>query len=779
MGQQRDASGTGDEPDLLEGSTIGSYQVLHRIGMGGMATVYAVRHTMIGRLLAMKVLRRDHAASPDTVQRFVNEGRAAGMLGHPNIVESTDMGLTGTGQPYIVLELLEGPLLSDEIAQQGMLPVARALHIGIQIASAMSTAHQAGIIHRDLKSDNVFLIERDGVPDHVKVIDFGISKIVRVETGIGSPTQSGIVMGTPDFMAPEALKTPPVIDERGDVYSLGAILYHMLGGRLPFEGEVFPHILSRIVLTNPPSLLEFRPTLPAQLVAVVERALAKESAARFASMDEIADALAELAPVKGRRRTQTPRPGWTLRDSATPTPVPRMPTPLPLAATQRMEAVTDPGPARPAAAPEKPIDVGAAPTMPVVPVSPETVPSPAPRQEEPIPAPAAPVVPVAAVAPAARRASPPGRARTTGGVALLGVAAVALALVLARRSPGVGRPGLATPTPREAVAIVSDPPAYVWLERAVDPATGRSFEMVGALGATPIEAARLEPASYVFVFTAAGGTTVRVPRVVKRGEPVRLSVKLPPLPSVPEGFVYVPAPDEGGAAYLISTTETTFGEWIAFLDTLPPTARTQYLPRDAKDVVQLEPTPGGKWRLVFRGGDVERSAAAGQLLTIKERRERSSLDWQQLPVSGISWEDVAAYSAWLDESGRVKGARPCTEVEWQRAARGADDRRFPHGDTLGPRDANFAATFDAPAARGPDQVGSFPRSRSPFGVDDLAGNVAEWVEPREGGSDHDEGVVRGGSWRDGPEALAVTARSTLPRQTRDAAVGFRVCADVP
>src|SRR6185436_12602044 len=175
----------------------GRYRIIRVLGQGGMGTVFLAEHTLIHRRVAIKLLHKELATDADAVKRFMNEARAAGTLGHPNIVESTDMGFIDNRVPYIVLEYLEGTLLTDEIYRVGGLPVRRVVRIAQQIASALHAAHNAGIVHRDLKSDNVFLTDKDDALDHVKVLDFGISRFMEHEV---SSTREQIVMGTPEFM---------------------------------------------------------------------------------------------------------------------------------------------------------------------------------------------------------------------------------------------------------------------------------------------------------------------------------------------------------------------------------------------------------------------------------------------------------------------------------------------------------------------------------------------------------------------------------------------------
>jgi len=294
------ATQAGEDP--LIGQVLGQrYRVIRPIASGGMATVYAARHSLINRPVAIKVLRPEYATDLDCVERFVNEGRAAGTLGHPNIVESLDMGITPDGKPYLVLELLDGVSIHDEIQRGGALPLSRAAHIARQIAGALAAAHANGIVHRDLKSDNVFLLDRD----QVKVIDFGISKFVGLRP---SDTQKGKVFGTPDFMPPEQIRDPQRADERSDAYALGMILYHMLSGRLPYEDVPFPLVLERILHGELPALETQCPDLPFEVRSLVGRALAKSPTERPQSMDEFEKVLARYDRERVAAAAVAPRP---------------------------------------------------------------------------------------------------------------------------------------------------------------------------------------------------------------------------------------------------------------------------------------------------------------------------------------------------------------------------------------------------------------------------------------------------------------------------------------
>ncbi len=290
----------------------GRYRIVRRIATGGMATVYLAEHVLIGRPVAIKVLHPQYAEDVECVRRFLAEGRTAGTLGHPHIVESTDMGYAASGAPYLVLELLDGSTLHDLIRAQGQMQIDRAVIIALQIASAVAAAHARGIIHRDLKSENVFLVAGAADGDHAKVLDFGISKF----TELRGSTKKDEVMGTPWFMPPEQVEDPSAVDARCDVYALGAILYEMLAGQTPFADAPFPQVLVKILSEDPMPVERLRPQVGPELAAIVRGAMQKALPDRTASMDDIGRALAALA---GRSWPEIAQPARPL--SVRPTPI--------------------------------------------------------------------------------------------------------------------------------------------------------------------------------------------------------------------------------------------------------------------------------------------------------------------------------------------------------------------------------------------------------------------------------------------------------------------------
>ena len=268
----------------------GRYQIIRHLAEGGMGTVFLAEHVLIKRRVALKVLHAELAADSSMVKRFMNEAAAAGTLGHPNIVESTDMGFMRGGVPFIVFEYLEGRLLTEEVYRLSGLPVRRALLIASQIASALEAAHNAQIAHLDLKSDNVFLIERGESLDHVKVLDFGISRFMAADV---DKTQRGILIGTPEFMAPEQITTPDLVDGRADIHALGVLLYEMLTARRPYMNDDPRILLHRIVYEPPPALGRAVP--PALEHLLFDRMLAKSPDLRIQTMREVKVILDELA----------------------------------------------------------------------------------------------------------------------------------------------------------------------------------------------------------------------------------------------------------------------------------------------------------------------------------------------------------------------------------------------------------------------------------------------------------------------------------------------------
>lgn len=274
------------------------YRVDALLGEGGMGKVYAAEHVLMRKRLAVKVLHRELSTVPEVVARFEREAMAAAHIEHPNIAAATDFGKLPDGAVFLVLEFVQGKNLRDEIAP-GPMPVARALHIGRQIASALASAHELRIVHRDLKPENIMLVERGGDPDFVKVLDFGIAKVPIGASGRPSDqpliTRAGMVFGTPEYMAPEQA-LGQTVDGRADLYALGVIVYEMISGVRPFSSKSQVGILGQQLATPPPPFRSRAPgiAVPAKVEAAVLRLLEKEASERYQTGVEVAEVFGDL-----------------------------------------------------------------------------------------------------------------------------------------------------------------------------------------------------------------------------------------------------------------------------------------------------------------------------------------------------------------------------------------------------------------------------------------------------------------------------------------------------
>ncbi|HEX4405374.1 MAG TPA: protein kinase [Polyangia bacterium] len=304
----------GDARDLRLGAQIDRYTIVRLLGRGGMGTVYEARHTRLTRRVAMKFLLPELAARPEILRRFDNEAMAAGALEHPNLVAVLDLGRAVDGAPYLVMEYLQGEDCARLLRQSGPLPAPRAVDIVLQACRGVAVAHAAGIIHRDLKPANLFVTDAGDGSDQIKVLDFGIAKLRPVDGE--AATGTGSTFGTTHYMSPEQARGAADVDPRTDVWSLGVVLYELLGGRRPFDGEQPLNVVHQIFSVAPVELETLRPGLPAGLAAVVAKAMEKDVARRFATIRELADALAPFAAPAILLRNRSQDGGVTM-----PTPV--------------------------------------------------------------------------------------------------------------------------------------------------------------------------------------------------------------------------------------------------------------------------------------------------------------------------------------------------------------------------------------------------------------------------------------------------------------------------
>jgi serine/threonine-protein kinase len=293
--------------DPLVGQTLaGKYLIEQLIKRGGMGAVYRGKHVMMDKTVAIKVLRPSLAGDDDVVARFSREAKAASRISHPHAVSVTDFGEAENGVVFLVMEYLDGHTLKDIIRSEGPMPLGRAAEIIRQVSGALDAAHKQGVVHRDLKSDNIMLSQTNG-GDWAKVLDFGIAKIQQPE-GVrdNDITAANLVIGTPQYMSPEQCSQTTSIDARSDVYSLGVIVYEMLAGRVPFTGASPTVIMMKQVQDSPPSILETHPDLPASVDALIDRALAKHPVDRFQTAGELSEALTQAAVDAGDSASAIP-----------------------------------------------------------------------------------------------------------------------------------------------------------------------------------------------------------------------------------------------------------------------------------------------------------------------------------------------------------------------------------------------------------------------------------------------------------------------------------------
>jgi tRNA A-37 threonylcarbamoyl transferase component Bud32 len=293
------AEGWDPSADALLGSLVdGRYEVLAVLGEGGMGTVYEVKHRALGKRFALKALRKDLTADGEIAARFIQEARTAAAVSHPGLVEITDFGRLESGQVYFVMELLEGQSLAALLRTGGPLPAARGLDIVRQLVHALKAAHDASIVHRDLKPDNIHVGRGDAERDLVKIVDFGLAKVI----GSSKLTRAGMVFGTPHYMSPEQA-AGEVVDHRADIYALGIVMYEMFTGKVPFEADSYMGVLTKHMYMAPAPPSEVSPELKelGTLEDVILRCLQKRPSARYDNLAALLVDLDQRVPKPGRQ----------------------------------------------------------------------------------------------------------------------------------------------------------------------------------------------------------------------------------------------------------------------------------------------------------------------------------------------------------------------------------------------------------------------------------------------------------------------------------------------
>jgi serine/threonine-protein kinase len=297
--------------DLVGTLIGGKYRVREILGEGGMGTVFEALREGLGNLVAIKVLHPNQVHKKDSVQRFHHEARAAARIGHPNICEVYDFGSLPDGRPYLVMDRLTGTTLAERILSVGGLPFQEVLDTLTQVLSGLHAAHEKGIIHRDVKPENVFLSQRVGCPPIAKILDFGVSKVMAEHAQASSfsdveVTRTGVVLGTPYYLAPEQARGERNLDARVDLYACGVMLYEALTGRRPFRAANYNALLIAILTTSPRPAREVRPDLPGGFGRILDKSIARDPSERFQTALEFQAALQPYSQNPLARRSVAP-----------------------------------------------------------------------------------------------------------------------------------------------------------------------------------------------------------------------------------------------------------------------------------------------------------------------------------------------------------------------------------------------------------------------------------------------------------------------------------------
>lgn len=302
-------SSDGLDPELAAGARLGNYEIVRKIGQGGMGVVYEAKHLLLPRRVAIKFLLINNVHDEDQIRRFLGEAVASTQIDHKGVVDIYDYGYDERNHAYLVMEFVDGRSLQSVMKRSGQLPIPVAVRIARDVAEILAAAHKRGIVHRDLKPDNILLSRDEAGTDFTKILDFGVAKFVNAQNMTGK-TKIGSIIGTPWYMPPEQCQGFSTVDARSDIYALGCVFYQMLCGKVPFAGSLRDVLMAHVHVAPPPPH-SFCPEIPPAVEALILRMMAKEATDRPGSMDEVARTLNEFVDMptlrnKADRRTSVP-----------------------------------------------------------------------------------------------------------------------------------------------------------------------------------------------------------------------------------------------------------------------------------------------------------------------------------------------------------------------------------------------------------------------------------------------------------------------------------------
>jgi formylglycine-generating enzyme required for sulfatase activity/predicted Ser/Thr protein kinase len=833
-----DLTGAGaDDDEVLErGTSLGRYLVLERLGAGAMGVVYAAYDQELDRKIAIKILRSQDGQGDKAThrhERLVREAKAIAKLSHPNVVGIFDVG-EHEGRVFLAMEYLGGGTLRDWLAAKKR-SWRETVKMFVEVGQGLAAAHAEGLIHRDFKPDNV-LLDKQGKP---KVVDFGLVRLRSAalepsaggitevdatgellpalsiaETALGDLTRTGALTGTPAYMAPEQFLGKP-IDARTDQFAFCVALYEAFYGERPFAGKTVMALAGAVTagrLVETPNDSD----VPGWIRRTVLLGLATNPAQRYPSMAALLHALA--ADPVARRRRRAGIAAALIAVAVVGIGLQRRSEHRRMEFEHRIAVQLAEGGKSYSEAQALGERVQSLRTKAFALFD-------AHERERGervwTEARTASVATDAALSRAQRSlevalAMDQSRAESRRRLAEVAYERAALAEQevrsedLARHlglletvdTSGDQRKRWRKPGSLSLRTIPSE--AKISIER-YEPGLGPLLTLVpvSQMLSSPLIAHALPPGSYRVRIDAPGYLETAYPVVIRRGESSSGEITLPRPADVPDDYAYVPGGrfqygdhddelrltflnavpihEREARSFLIKKHEITFGEWIAYLSSLSRSERAARLPasKTGQGSVALEEPRAGEWKLRLSVSNRLIEASSGEKLIYPGRsKSTAAQDWLRIPVVGISARDMRAYVAWLSATGKVPGARLCTDTEWERAARGADHRVHPSALVrLDPKDANFDATYGRiSGAYGPDEVGRHPEGRSPFGVDDMAGNVWEVAVNDDA---PDSFVVRGGCYYEALRSSRSTNREPIEVESRHHTMGFRTCADWP